>query len=302
MPESPPRIGVVGLPGKWSTEHLAAAVSSRIGACPIIDLSRVRLDLARGSCHHGELDLLQLDALLVKKLDESYSPWNFDRIEVLRFVERAGVRVFSRPDSIARLINRLSCTVELRLAGVDMPETVATEDPDTAVDTILKFGSAVLKPLYSTKARGMRLVEATDPATVRQEVSAFRAEGNGMMYLQKTVPMPDRDLGVVFIGERYLTTYARVKGTGSWNTTTRSGGHYASQEIDQPTLELARRARDLFDLDFTVVDVVCSEAGTFVFEVSAFGGFRGIHEGCGIDAAGAYVDHVLDSLGAGVRT
>jgi ribosomal protein S6--L-glutamate ligase len=147
----------------------------------------------------------------------------------------------------------------------------------------------------------MRLVQSPDPEVVRAEVDAFRAEGNGMMYIQKRVPMPDRDLGVVFVGDRYLTTYARVKGEGSWNTTTRSGGHYASEVVDAETIELARRARDLFGLDFTVVDIVRSEVGTLVFEVSAFGGFRGIREGCGVDAAGAYVEHVLELIAAGAR-
>jgi tetrahydromethanopterin:alpha-L-glutamate ligase len=297
--EHRPRIGVVGLPGRWSTDHLAEVVTARVGAAPVIDLARVELDLARDRCRQGDLDLLGFDALLVKKLDEAYSPWNFDRIEVLRYLERRGVRIFSSPEKVARLINRLSCTVELGLAGIPMPETLATEDLDAAVDAIVRFEGAVLKPLYSTKARGMRLVATSDRDEVRREVEAFRAEGNGMMYIQRRVPMPDRDLGVVFIGDRYLTTYARVKGDGAWNTTTRSGGHYAREDVDEATIELARRARDLFDLDFTVVDVVRSEVGTLVFEVSAFGGFRGIHEGCGIDAAGEYVDHVLGRLREG---
>lgn len=33
-----------------------------------------------------------------------------------------------------------------------------------------------------------------------------------------------------------------------------------------------------------------------LFEVSAFGGFRGAKEGIGIDSAGRYVDHVLGEL------
>jgi tetrahydromethanopterin:alpha-L-glutamate ligase len=35
-----------------------------------------------------------------------------------------------------------------------------------------------------------------------------------------------------------------------------------------------------------------------VFEVSAFGGFRGAKEGIGIDAAALYCDYVLEKLGA----
>jgi ribosomal protein S6--L-glutamate ligase len=36
-----------------------------------------------------------------------------------------------------------------------------------------------------------------------------------------------------------------------------------------------------------------------VFEVSAFGGFRGMRDGLGLDAAGIFADHVLGRLAAG---
>jgi ribosomal protein S6--L-glutamate ligase len=50
-------------------------------------------------------------------------------------------------------------------------------------------------------------------------------------------------------------------------------------------------------LDFTCVDIAKTEEGMFVFEVSAFGGFRGLKEAFGIDAAGLYLDHVMKELG-----
>ena len=40
-----------------------------------------------------------------------------------------------------------------------------------------------------------------------------------------------------------------------------------------------------------------TEDGPVVFEVSAFGGFRGAKEGLGIDIADRYVDYVLKQLG-----
>jgi ribosomal protein S6--L-glutamate ligase len=49
---------------------------------------------------------------------------------------------------------------------------------------------------------------------------------------------------------------------------------------------------------FTTVDVADTEDGPVVFEVSAFGGFRGAKEGIGIDAAALYADHILTQLGS----
>lgn len=62
------------------------------------------------------------------------------------------------------------------------------------------------------------------------------------------------------------------------------------------TVELARRAQAPFGMDFTTVDVAESSDGPIVFEVSAFGGFRGAREGAGIDAASAYADYAIARL------
>jgi ribosomal protein S6--L-glutamate ligase len=59
---------------------------------------------------------------------------------------------------------------------------------------------------------------------------------------------------------------------------------------------MARRAQALFGMDFTTVDVAETDAGPVVFEVSAFGGFRGAREGMGLDVAPLYVEHVINRL------
>jgi ribosomal protein S6--L-glutamate ligase len=98
------------------------------------------------------------------------------------------------------------------------------------------------------------------------------------------------------MGGRYLTTYARVKGAGAWNTTTRSGGHYEAFDPPEELIALAHKAQAPFGLDFTCVDVAETPLGPIVFEVSAFGGFRGIETASGIDAARRYVQFVLERI------
>ena len=44
------------------------------------------------------------------------------------------------------------------------------------------------------------------------------------------------------------------------------------------------------------MDVAESEIGPIVFEVSAFGGFRGVKEGIGLNAAELYVDYAMKAL------
>ena len=290
------KVGVIGLPGKWSTETLADAVEERTGYRLVIDMSEVSLDLERQRLLFQDQDLCQLDALIVKKISARYNPNTLDRLELLRVAEQVGVRVFSRAVNILRLIDRLSCTVTLRNAGIPMPATRVTEDVGEAIKAVEDFGSAVFKPLYSTKARGMCVIDADrDRSEIEREVRAFQAD-NPMMYIQQKIELPGRDLGMVFLNGEYQGSYARVSTDDTWNTTIHSGGKYAAHTPPDAVIELAQRAQALFAMDFTTVDVAETAEGPIVFEVSAFGGFRGALEGIGIDAAGLYTEHVLRQL------
>ena len=290
------RIGVVGIPGKWSTETLADAVEQRTGFRLVIDMAKVSLDLASGRLMFGTHDLCRLDGLLVKKISREYSPNTLDRLELLRVAERAGVRVFSGAENMLRLIDRLSCTVTLCNTGIPMPETRVTEDIDAAMQAVRDFGSAVFKPLFSTKARGMKVIDTSlSRKQTLAEIQRFR-QANPMMYIQRRIDLSGRDLGMAFLGGEYLGTYARVSRSDAWNTTINSGGRYEAYQAPQELVDLAQRAQAPFGMDFTTVDVALTDDGPVVFEVSAFGGFRGALEGSGIDAAAAYADYALGKL------
>ncbi len=290
------KIGVIGIPGKWSTETLADAVEKQTGFRLIIDMADVSLDLENNTLVSGENNLCQLDALIVKKISAVYSPTTLDRLELLRVAEQAGVRVFSPALSMLRLIDRLSCTVTLRNAGIPMPDTRVTEDIGVAMDTVRDFGSAVFKPLYSTKARGMTIIDSDqDSKNMERAIHDFSTD-NQMMYIQRKINLPGRDLGMVFLAGSYLGTYARVPQGDAWNTTINSGGRYEAHTPSDDVIELAHRAQALFNMDFTTVDVAETDTGPIVFEVSAFGGFQGAKDGIGIDAAALYVDHVMQEI------
>lgn len=288
------KIGVIGISNGWSSQQLAEAVRVRTGQCPLIDLGEVRLDLDRDELVYHDHNLLDFDALLIKKIGRHYAPDHLDRLDILRYARDRGVQMFSDPTRIARVLNRLSCTVSLRLADIPMPPTVITENPKEAFAAVERFGRAVFKPMFSSKARGMQIIDAGPGAM--DEIEEFKESGHAIMYIQKMVALPGRDLGVAFLGGEYLGTYARVGNDSAWNTTVHAGGRYESHEPPDHIIELAKRAQAPFGLDFTCVDVAETDAGPIVFEVSAFGGFRGLLEGCGIDAASKYTDHVLGKI------
>jgi ribosomal protein S6--L-glutamate ligase len=287
------KIGVVGTPGGWSSEKLADTVADLTGFRLLIDMSRLSLDMAAGQAWFENTEISTLDALIIKKIGAWYSPDLLDRLEMLRFLNERGLHVFSSPFNIMRVLDRLSCTVTLQLAGIPMPPTTITEDVEAAAAAVARYGEAVFKPLYSTKAKGMLLL--ADGPDTRKTVEAYHNE-NPIMYIQQKLDLQGKDLGIAFLGGQYLTTYARVKGEGAWNTTTRSGGHYEAFDPPADLIDLARKAQAPFGLDFTCVDVAETPDGPIVFEVSAFGGFRGIETASGIDAARRYVQFALERI------
>ena len=288
-------IGVIGIPGKWSTETLADAIAQRTGKRTVIDMQDVCADLGSGELRAGDVNLCQLDALVVKKISQQYSPQVLDRLELLRVAEAAGVRIFSRPDHLLRMIDRLACTVTLRNHDIPMPPTRITEDREEAIQAIREFGTAVLKPMYSSKAEGMMVVDATSESELTRSVDAFRSK-NSVMYIQQKIDLQGRDVGLLFLGGEYLGAYARVAAEGSWNTTTNSGGKYMPYEPSSDTINIAARAQALFNLDITTVDIADADDGPMVFEVSAFGGFRGASKATGMDVASMYADYIVSEL------
>ncbi|WP_130536768.1 GAK system ATP-grasp enzyme [Thiomicrorhabdus indica] len=290
------KIGVVGIPGKWSTEVLADEIEAKTGFRCVIDIEKVVADLSTPAVTFEDECLCKLDAIIIKKISQTYSPMVIDRLEILRFVESCGVKIYSKPSEIIRLVDRMSCTVSLAKAKIPMPKTLITEDMDAAISAVKAFGEVVLKPLFSTKARGMQVISSDqNDKKIRQALQEFY-DTHQFFYIQQKLKLPGHDMGVVFLNGEYQGTYARVGNGESWNTTINSGGKYAKVEPSDEIIQMAHRAQAQFDLTYTTVDIAETELGPVCFEVSAFGGFKGAKEGLGIDMAKAYVDHVIQDL------
>jgi tetrahydromethanopterin:alpha-L-glutamate ligase len=289
-------VAVIGVHDGWSTNQLCNAFGELGCTVHRVQMEELSLDPASGLLLWKGLDVGDMDAVVVKKIGDRYSPDLLSRLDVLQFLARVrNVPVFSPPEGMRLAVDRLSCTLTLRAAGIPMPDTTLTENPDAARLAVEAYGEAVLKPLYTSKARGMQVLTA-GPSLV-EDLAAYRQAGNQLYYVQRFVKHPGQDLGIVFLDGNHVGSYARVGGD-SWNTTILHGGHYAPAFPSPEVLELAHRAQAPFGLSFTCVDVVETDDGPLVYEVSAFGGFRGLLKATGRDAAPMYAGWVLDRLAA----
>ena len=288
------RLGVAGVPGSWSTEQLGTALRSLGAATAVFDLRDCVFDLTAGAVTLDGWDLRELDGLVVKKLGTQGEGTASSRLRVLQQLEYQGVRVFSPVAAIAQVLDRYRMTQRLAQAGLPLPRTIVAEHIDAAAECVLEWGQAVVKPIVTSKGRGMVLLARE--GTVRLQLRRWAREWGGPFYLQEYVPGPGRDIGVALLGGRVLGAYYRVARPGAWLTTTAAEGRYEPCECTPDIERLAIAAAGVFPLDYTVVDLVESSTGYLIYEVSAFGGFAGLWQTRGIDAARLYAEYVVQAL------
>jgi tetrahydromethanopterin:alpha-L-glutamate ligase len=290
------RVAVAGIPGAWSTERMEQALRGADVETFMFRLADCTFSLAEGTVLLGDRDLGMLDGVVAKKLGRSEEAAAPSRVQLLQQLEYRGVRVFSPADGIREVNDRYQMTQRLAQAGLPLPRTVVTEGVEAATDVVEDWGRVVVKPLYTSKARGMLLLARED--AYRLKLRQWQREWRTPFYLQEYVPHPGRDIGVAVLGGEVLGAYYRVAHPGAWLTTTSAKGHYEPCPLNQEMERLAGAAADLFGLDFTIVDLVEARGGYLIYEVSAFGGFAGLWETHGIDAAKLYAEHVVRTLDA----
>lgn len=283
------KIAVSGIQGAWSSERLAERLRERGADAFVFSPGDVVHDLVSGAVLWRGCDLREAAAVAVKKLADQSDGGGRLRLHPLRALESAGVRVFSPVDAIDRAMDRYRMTMMLVGAGLPVPATLAAEGPAAIATALERLGDCVLKPVFTSKGRGMVRVS-------RASVAAMALESGTQVLLQQFVEAPGRDIGATVVGGKFLGAFYRVARAGEWMTTTAAGGRYERCDLNERGIELAERAARLFGLDYTVVDLVEQGDDFLIYEVSAFGGFRGLSEASGADAAAAYADHIMRSL------
>jgi ribosomal protein S6--L-glutamate ligase len=285
------RVAVAGVLGAWSSEHMRQALIASgidsfvfsLGDC-LHDLTGDRVTLA------GH-DLCDLDGIVVKKLAPQDSAAARLRLHMLRTLERQGVRVFSPPDVVEEAMDRYWMNSRLAAAGLPLPHTISFETREGLKSAVTQLGDVVVKPVYTSKGRGMFRLRARG----RLPTGGWNSE-SGRWLAQRFVAAPGRDIGACVLGGEFVGAFYRVAPEGQWLTTTASGGRYAPCELSPAGQEIAVKAAGLFGLDYTVVDLVEAEDGYCLYEVSAFGGFRGLWMASELDVAALYASYVRKEL------
>jgi ribosomal protein S6--L-glutamate ligase len=290
------KVAVAGVPGAWSSERMADGLRDAGVDSFVFSIGDCLHDLNSGEVWLDGRELGDLDGIIVKKLAGQDDPAARLRLHLLRALEDRGVRVFSATAVIDQVMDRYAMNQKLVGAGLPLPHTFSIESTAALRRAMSQLGSAVVKPVYTSKGRGMFRLDASDDL---DDDEIDLAEGQGRMLVQRFVEAPGRDIGACVLGGEYVGSFYRVAKEGQWMTTTAVGGRYAHCDLSAKGIEIALAAARLFGLDYTVVDLVeTGDEGFSLYEVSAFGGFTGLWRSAELDVASLYARYIKDSLTA----
>ena len=172
---------VVSDPQDWTAQALLASFSKKGIDAFFLNFSELAAGINSGqsfSC--SGIDLLNLDALVVRDLGRRGASDVAFRFETLQALQERGISVINPPQAIARAANKFATSRALHDAGVATPRTFVTTSLKEAEKALHDFKKAVSKPLFGYKGRDIVLLEDGVEADLARLKSILESAGAGL--------------------------------------------------------------------------------------------------------------------------
>jgi tetrahydromethanopterin:alpha-L-glutamate ligase len=185
--------------------------------------------------------------------------------------------VWNDARAIERCVDKSTTSFLLARAGIATPPTWAGESLEAAREIVRREAGdtpLVLKPLFGSQGRGLRLIRTPDDLPAAGEVA-------GVYYLQRYVAIAQegvfRDFRVLVCQGRAIA--AMVRHAANWITNVKRGGRPMAAVLDREIKDLAVRAAAVVGADFAGVDVICGADGRpTVLEVNSMPAWSGLQK------------------------
>jgi len=221
-------------------------------------------------------------------------------IAVVSHLEAMGVPIVNGSAAIRRARDKLLALQVIAASGIQVPRTVLARGP-AQVDRALEIVGGppvVLKLLQGTQGVGVILAETRAAAV--STLDALWGLGQDVLIQEYVAESAGRDVRALVVGGRIVAAMRRQARSGEWRSNIHRGGAGTRVELDPSYVAAAMSAARVVGLDVAGVDLLEGSDGPRVTEVNASPGFEGLERVCGIDAAGAILDHA-ETLAGGLE-
>jgi RimK family alpha-L-glutamate ligase len=292
---SPKRIAIFIDKPDWHARRLAVAFAARDLDSVFVPLRSCRFHIGGGGLVLPGFQARLPEGGFVRCVPGGSFEQVTLRLGVLHGLAAAGVALCNDARAIERCVDKSMTSLLLARAGLPTPATWVTESLDEA-STILRREAGrgwplVLKPLFGSQGRGLKLVATPSDLPAPEETA-------GVYYLQRFVPTAAkgwRDWRLLVASGRPVA--AMVRHGVQWITNAHQG---ACCEAASPEPELARlavAAARAVGADYAGVDLMRDRRGRFlVLEVNSMPAWSALQKVSEIDVTQALVDRVLPRL------
>ena len=295
LPVAPaPRIALMSDGADWHSRSLVRAFATAGARARLVNLSACGIDTAAGGLDLPGFAAARPDAVLVRTVPGGSFEAVTLRLGILHALDAIGVPVWNNARAIERCVDKSMTSFLLARAGIPTPPTWAVQSMPQAAAIVQREGAPlVLKPLFGSQGRGLRLIRnATDlPAS---------AEMAGVYYLQRYVGVERQgfhDFRVLVVRGRVVATMMRH--ASQWITNVKRGGKPVSAVADATMKDLAIAAAAAVGADFAGVDIIHDAAGrALVLEVNSMPAWSGLQRTTSINVAAVLADELVATLPA----
>lgn len=295
-----PVVGLVTDRMDWHARELRKAFAAADADTKAFDLADCAIDTQRpsGLAIPSFGDRLP-DAVLVRTMSGGPFEAVTLRLGILHALRECGVPVWNDARAIERCVDKSATSFLLARAGIPTPATWAMESREAACAVIRREatrGPLVLKPLFGSQGRGLRLIRAEDDLPGPDKIP-------GVYYLQRFTGVERdgfRDFRLLVSRGRVVA--AMVRHAATWITNVKQGGKPVAAVADAQMKDLAVRAAAAVGADFAGVDIVYgSDGAPSVLEVNSMPAWSGLQKVTPANIASIIAGDLLATVAAKAR-
>ena len=293
---STPTVGLVVDRMDWHAHEVAAALAVRgLRTAPI----RLHLcGIATPSVSGLQIDGFEKrlpDAVIVRTMSGGMFEAVTLRLGILHALRESGVMVWNDARAIERCVDKSMTSFLLARAGIPTPPTWAVGSHDQACAIAraeTKEAALVLKPLFGSQGRGMRLIRKPEDLPSPQDAAG------GVYYLQRFVAVERsgyHDFRLLVVRDRVVAAMQRH--STHWITNIKRGGRPVPALINDDVNALAVRAATAVGADFAGVDILYGpDQQPTVLEVNSMPAWSGLQKVSPANIASCLVAVFVDVL------
>lgn len=288
-----PSIALMSDGADWHSRSLMRAFGAAGARARLVNLSACAIDTAAPRA----LDLPGFaggvpDAVLVRTVPGGSFEAVTLRLGILHALDALGVPVWNNARAIERCVDKSMTSFLLARAGIPTPSTWAVQSREQAAAILAREGRAlVLKPLFGSQGRGLRLLHSAADLPPPAELS-------GVYYLQRYVGVERQgfhDFRVLVVRGRVVATMMRH--ASQWITNVKRGGKPVPAVADGTMKELAIAAAAAVGADFAGVDIIHDAEGrALVLEVNSMPAWSGLQRTTSINIAAVLARALVATL------